>query len=111
MNRYNAQILIDKGEYHLQFETDNRENFNAMEKLAQKIMDNKSRTNYDKITESVESLAEFIETISIKEISKERIVQWLLERDEQNPVCASCGNQPSEEESLLCYECNRITKR
>lgn len=38
-------------------------------------------TNFDKITESVESLAEFIETISIKEISKERIVQWLLKED------------------------------
>ena len=60
MNRYNAQILIDKGKYHLQFETDNRENFDAMEKLAQKIMDNKSRTNYDKITESVDALAEHL---------------------------------------------------
>ena len=61
MNRYNAQILNDKGEYHLQFETNSRDNFNAMEKLAQKFMDNKPRTNFDKITESVESLAEFIE--------------------------------------------------
>ena len=28
---------------------------------------------------------------------------------ERNPVCVSCGKQPSEEESLLCYECNRLT--
>ena len=61
MNRYNAQILNDKGEYHLQFETNSRDNFNAMEKLAQKCIDNKPRTNFDRITESVESLAEFIE--------------------------------------------------
>ncbi len=60
MNRYNAQILNDKGEYHLQFETDSREKFDAMERLAQKCMDNKPKTNYDKITESAESLAEFI---------------------------------------------------
>lgn len=35
------------------------------------------QTNFDKITQSVEALAEFIETISIKDISKERIVKWL----------------------------------
>ena len=28
---------------------------------------------------------------------------------ERNPVCVACGKQPSEEESLLCYECNRLT--
>ena len=28
---------------------------------------------------------------------------------ERNPVCVDCGKQPSEEESLLCYECNRLT--
>ncbi len=65
MNRYNAQILNDKGEYHLQFETHSRENFDAMERLAQKCMDNKPKTNYDKITESVESLAEFINHIRL----------------------------------------------
>ena len=43
----------------------------------------KPKTNFDKITESMESLAEFIETISIKEISKERIVKWLQEECEQ----------------------------
>jgi hypothetical protein len=36
-------------------------------------------TNFDKITSSYDALAEFIETISIKEISKERIVEWLQE--------------------------------
>ena len=61
MNRYNAQILNDKGEYHLQFETNSRDNFNAMEKLAQKFMDKKPRTNFYKITESVESLADFFD--------------------------------------------------
>lgn len=60
MNRYNAQILNDKGEYHLQFETNSRENFDAMEKLAQKCIDNKPRTNFDRIIESVEALAEFL---------------------------------------------------
>lgn len=60
MNRYNAQILNDKGEYHLQFETDNRDNFNAMEMLAQKFMDKKPQTNFDKITESVESFVEWV---------------------------------------------------
>lgn len=54
MNRYNAQILNDKGEYHLQFETNSRDNFNDMEKLAQKCIDNKPKTNFDRITESVE---------------------------------------------------------
>ena len=47
MNRYNAQILNDKGEYHLQFETDSRDNFNAMENLAQKFMDNKPQPPKD----------------------------------------------------------------
>jgi hypothetical protein len=42
----------------------------------------KPKTNFDKITSSVEALAEFIETISIKDISKERIVQWLKEPDD-----------------------------
>lgn len=60
MNRYNAQILNDKGEYHLQFETDCRDNFNAMEKLAQKIIDKNPRTNFDKITENKWTLAKFI---------------------------------------------------
>lgn len=41
-------------------------------------------TNFDKITSSVESLAEFIETISIKDISKERIVQWLLKESDDD---------------------------
>lgn len=40
-------------------------------------------TNYEKITQSVESLAEFIETISVKDISKERIVQWLLKEEDK----------------------------
>lgn len=44
---------------------------------------NKKMTNYEKITQSVESLAEFIETISIKDISKERIVQWLLKEEDK----------------------------
>ena len=39
------------------------------------------QTNFDKITSSVESLAEFIETISIKEMSKEKIIQWLNKED------------------------------
>lgn len=60
MNRYNAQILNDKGEYHLQFETDNRENFDAMEKLAQKFIDNKPRTNFDKITESADTFVKWV---------------------------------------------------
>lgn len=47
MNRYNAQILNDKGEYHLQFETNSRENFDAMEKLAQKFIDNKPQPPKD----------------------------------------------------------------
>lgn len=64
MNRYNAQILNDKGEYHLQFETNSRENFNVMEKLAQKCIDNKPRTNFDRITESEEALAEFIRKLA-----------------------------------------------
>ena len=41
------------------------------------------KTNFDEITESVDSLAEFIETISIKEISKERIIQWLLKEEDK----------------------------
>ena len=45
---------------------------------------NKKMTNYEKITQSVESLAEFIETISIKDISKERIVQWLLKESDDD---------------------------
>ncbi len=65
INRYNAQILNDKGEYHLQFETNSRENFNAMEKLAQKCIDNKPRTNFDKIVESVESLAKKLVNMSL----------------------------------------------
>lgn len=91
MNRYNAQILNDKGEYHLQFETNSRENFNAMEKLAQKCIDNKPRTNFDRITESEEALAEFIATVSNCEMidcedcpllkancnSKDGIKEWL----------------------------------
>ena len=60
MNRYNAQILNDKGEYHLQFETDSREYFDAMERTAQRCMDRKPKTNFDKMTESVESLAEWL---------------------------------------------------
>lgn len=60
MNRYNAQILNDKGEYHLQFETDNRKNFNAMEKLAQKIMDKKPPTNFDKIMQNVDSFIKWV---------------------------------------------------
>lgn len=39
MSRYNAQILNDKGEYHLQFETDNKEHFDAVEKMAQRCID------------------------------------------------------------------------
>ena len=41
-------------------------------------------TNYEKITQSVEALAEFIETISIKDISKERIVEWLLKESDDD---------------------------
>lgn len=59
MNRYNAQILNDKGEYHLQFETDNKEHFDAVEKIVQKCIDNKPLTNFDLITQSEESLAKF----------------------------------------------------
>lgn len=65
MNRYNAQILNDKGEYHLQFETDSKDNFKAVEKVARKCMDRKPPTNFDKITESVESLAEFIDSLNL----------------------------------------------
>ena len=43
----------------------------------------KLQSNFYKITSSVESLAEFIETISIKDISKEQIVKWLLESEEK----------------------------
>ena len=37
----------------------------------------KPKTNFEEITSSVEVLAEFIETISVKEISKKRIIEWL----------------------------------
>ncbi len=60
MNRYNAQILNDKGEYHLQFETDNKEHFDAVEKMAQRCIDNKPLTNFEKITKDVDSLADFL---------------------------------------------------
>lgn len=65
MDRYNAQILNDKGEYHLQYETDSRDNFNAVERLVQKCIDNKPQTNFDKITESVESLAKKLIVFSL----------------------------------------------
>lgn len=82
MDRYNAQILNDKGEYHLQYETDSRDNFNAVERLVQKCIDNKPQTNFDKITESVESLAEWIENLDTFEfihfsLKKQKLIEWL----------------------------------
>lgn len=65
MNRYTAQILNDKGEYHLQFKTDSKDNFKAVEKVVRKCMDRKPPTNFSKITESVESLAEFIDSLNL----------------------------------------------
>ena len=44
----------------------------------------KPKTNFVKITSSVENLAEFIETISIKKSSKERIVEWLLKESDDD---------------------------
>ena len=64
MSRYNAQILNDKGEYHLQFETDNKEHFDAVEKMVQKCIDNKPLTNFNQITQSVDSLANFLRKVT-----------------------------------------------
>ena len=83
VNRYNAQILNDKGEYHLQFETNSRDNFNAMEKLAQKCIDNKPKTNFDRITEN-----------------EETFVKWVLDNyhsvPEHFPCQTSCNNDCGE---------------
>lgn len=59
-NTCNVQILKDIGEYRLQFETTIKENFKKVEKLVQGFIYNKPKTNFDKITESVENLAEFL---------------------------------------------------
>ena len=101
MNRYNAQILKDKGEYHLQFETDNKEHFETVEKIVQKCIDNKPLTNFDLITQSEESLAKFtgqfarscfdcpwdfkceLERTGMSEHLKSKIIKW-LQQEVQN---------------------------
>ena len=76
MNRYNAQILKDKGEYHLQFETDSKDNFKAVEKAVRKCIDRKPPTNFDKITESVESLAKLLVEESKQYDRFNEVVYW-----------------------------------
>ena len=40
---YNAQINCKKGEYQIQFETDNREYFKLVEKACQKAIDKRNK--------------------------------------------------------------------
>ena len=44
MTSYNAQINCKKGEYHIQFETDNIDYFKLVEKACQKAIDKRNKT-------------------------------------------------------------------
>lgn len=60
MNEFKTDVQGTKGFYTIEYRTNSRANYEEAQELLRKFVDNKPKTNFDRIVESVESLAEFV---------------------------------------------------
>lgn len=64
MNEFKTDVQGTKGFYTIEYRTNSRANYEEAQELLRKFVDNKPKTIFDKITESVESLAEFLNNVA-----------------------------------------------
>ena len=100
MNEFKTDVQGTKGFYTIEYRTNSRANYEEAQELLRKFVDNKPKTNFDKVTESVESLAEFLAinercincpvqicVLSFAEKGKqeciEQIIEWLRKECEE----------------------------
>ena len=57
MNEFKTDVQGIKDIYTIEYRTNSKANYEKAQNLLRKFVDNKPKTNFDKITESVESLA------------------------------------------------------
>ena len=61
MNEFKTDVQGTKDIYTIEYRTNNRANYEKAQELIRKFVDNKPKTNFDRITESVEALAEIMD--------------------------------------------------